>query len=138
VGTRGAHLTLDGRILKVRTLATGDNDSIAVLDFRVTNRAQTPFMVREGLVKITTADGKEVEGDTIARSDMNRVFDYYKLLGPKFNEVLILRDRINGGARLDRMLAARFSMPAADLDARRNLTLTLVDVDGPTFTFSEH
>lgn len=137
VGTRGAHLTLEGKILKVRILETSDKDSIVVVDFRVTNKSKVQFMVREGTIRVTGPDGKEVEGETIARSDMNRVFDYYKLLGPKFNEVLIMRDRIGGGERIDRMLAARLTIPAADAEQRKNLTMTLIDIDGPTFTFSE-
>lgn len=136
-GTKGNHLSLEGKILKVRSLATDEKSSIVVVDFRVRNEAQTPFMVRDGIIKVTTADGKQVEGDTVARSDMNRVFDYYKLLGPKYNETLIMRDRLSGGQMMDRMLAARFEVPAPDIDQRKNLTLTLNDVDGPTFTFSE-
>jgi hypothetical protein len=136
-GTKGAHLTLDGKILKVRSLATDEKSSIVVVDFRVTNPTNTPFVVREGQVKITAPDGKEVEGDTIARSDINRVFDYYKILGSKYNEVLIQRDRIDGGKTMDRMIAARFDLPATDIDQRKSLTLTLIDVDGPTFSFKE-
>lgn len=134
---KGSHLTLEGKILKIRTLPTDDKSCIVVVDFRVRNAAKLPFVVREGTISITTADGKEVEGETIARSDMNRVFDYYKILGPKFNEVLIVRDRINGGDGIDRMLAARFTIAAADADQRKSIRLTLLDVDGPKFTFSQ-
>src|SRR5947209_15073655 len=96
-GTKGAHLDLDGKVLKVRTLGTDDTHSIVVLDFRVNNPTKTPFMVREGTIKLIKADGSEETGETIAKSDMNRVFDYYKMLGPKYNEILVVRDRINGG-----------------------------------------
>src|SRR3954453_17854692 len=92
VGTKGAHLTLDGKILKVRTIATDEKNTIVVIDIRVTNPTKAQFMVKEGLISVTGPDGKEVAGDTIARSDMNRVFDYYKVLGPKYNEILIMRD----------------------------------------------
>ena len=134
-GTKGAHLTLEGKILKVRALATDEKNSILVVDFRVGNDTKTRFVVRDGSIKITTADGKQVEGETIARSDMNRVFDYYKLLGPKYNEILIQRDKIDGGQSIDRMLAARFEIPAADLEQRKSVALTLNDVDGPSFIF---
>ena len=134
---KGSHLTLEGKILKVRTLPTDEHSAIVVVDFRVRNAATLPFMVREGTITITTADGKEVEGETIARSDINRVFDYYKILGPKFNEVLIVRDRINGNQSIDRMLAARFTIPASEVDQRKAVKLTLLDVDGPKFTFAQ-
>jgi len=137
VGNRGSQLRLDGKVLKVRVIGTDEKSSIVVVDFRARNEAQVPFMTREGLLKITTGDGKEVGGDPIARSDMDRVFDYYKLLGPKFNEVLISRDQIAGGKSIDRMLAARFDLPSADVEGRKNLTLTLNDSDGASFTFTE-
>lgn len=137
VGTRGAHLTLEGKILKVRSVATDGANCIVVADFRVINPTKTQFMVGEGRLQLTTADGKTVDGDTVARSDMNRVFDYYKLLGPKYNEILVIRDRVNGGQMMDRMLAATFPVAAAEVDNRKNLILTLQDIDGPEFTFSE-
>lgn len=137
VGSKGAHLALEGKILKVRTLATDQKNSILVVDFRVHNDSDTPFVVREGVVKVKTADGNELEGRTIARTDINRVFEYHKILGLKYNEALIIRDRVLGRQNLDRMLAAQFEVPASDLDQRKGLTLTLTDLDGPVFTFSE-
>ena len=137
VGTKGAHLTLEAKILKVRTIATDDKNTIVVIDFRVSNPTKTQFMVKDGVISVVGPDGKEVEGDTIARSDLNRVFDYYKVLGPKYNEVLIMRDRINGGESIDRTLAATVTLPSTDVDARKNLKLTLHDIDGPQFKFSE-
>lgn len=70
---RGAHLTLEGKILKVRTMPSDEKSAIVVVDFRVTNGAKTPFMVKDAIVKIIGADGSEVEGATIARSDMDRI-----------------------------------------------------------------
>jgi hypothetical protein len=138
VGTRGAHLRLDGKILKVREIATDEKSSIVVVDFRVRNEAtKVQFVTREANIRIVTADGKEVAGDTIARSDMDRVFDYYKLLGPKFNQTFIMRDVIKGGESMDRMLAARFDLPAADVENRKNLILDLTDVDGAIFKILE-
>jgi hypothetical protein len=136
-GTKGAHLDLEGKILKVRTLATDEKNTIVVVDFRVRNLAKVQFMWGDGVVKIVKDDGKEVQGDTISRSDMERVFDYYKLLGPKYNEILVLRDRIAGGAMMDRTIGVQFPLPQAVVDQRRNLTLTLNDIDGPSFTFPE-
>jgi hypothetical protein len=137
VGTKGAHLALDGKILKVRSIGTDEKTTIVVLDFRLNNPTKTPFVVREGTITVIGADGKEVVGDTIARTDMNRVFDYYKLLGPKYNELLIIKDRVNGGQWIDRTIAATVALPASEFDQRKNLTLTLDDVDGPQFKFSE-
>jgi hypothetical protein len=137
VKTKGAHLTLAGKVMHVRTLSTDPQNSIVVIDFRVRNEAQIPFMSREAKVILTKADGSEVEGDTIAQTDMDRVFDYYKTLGPKYNPVLIQRDRIKGGETLDRMVAASIALPEADIEKRKNVTVRLFDVDGPTFDIKE-
>jgi len=138
MGTKGAHLDLQGKILKVRTLATDEKDSIVVLDFRVRNTATKQyFVVKDAFVVVTTADGKQVQGDTIARTDMNRVFDYYKILGPKYNETLIMRDKVGEGQTMDRMVAATFPLPEDEIEKRKSITLRLEDVDGPAFELTE-
>jgi hypothetical protein len=136
-GTKGAHLSLTGTVLKVRTLGTDDKNSIAVVDFRVVNESKQNFVVQDATVTVTTADGKEVEGAPIARQDVNRVLDYYKILGPKYNETLIVRDKVGGGQKMDRMVAVAIPLPAEDLDKRKALKLQLHDVDGPTFDLHE-
>ena len=138
IGTKGSHLDLQGKILKVRTLPTDEKSSIAVIDFRVKNEAtRQDFVVNDAVVVVTTAEGKQVEGDTVARTDVNRVFDYYKMLGPKYNETLIMRDKVRGGQTMDRMVAATFPLAETDIENRKAITLRLHDVDGPTFELSE-
>ena len=138
MGTQGAHLNLTGTILKVRTLATDDKNAIIILDFRVKNEAtRQEFVVKDAIVVVTTADGKQVEGDTIARTDVNRVMEYYKMLGPKYNETLIIRDKVGGGQTMDRMVAATVPLPEADVEKRKGITLQLHDIDGPTFELKE-
>ena len=135
--TRGSHLTLEGKVLKVRTLATDEKNSIAVIDFRVTNRSNQLFVTKDADVIVTGPDGKEIPGDTIARTDINRVMDYYKMLGPKYNETLIIRDKVGPGESMDRMVAATFPITESDLEKRTKLTLRLHDVDGATFDLTE-
>ena len=44
--TQGAHLRLEGKILKVRVLALpGSAASIVIVDFRATNPSDVPFVV---------------------------------------------------------------------------------------------
>jgi hypothetical protein len=135
--SKAAHLDLEGKVLKVRTLASDDANSIVVADFRAKNTAGIPFMSREAKIIVTKADGSEIEGDTIARTDLDRVFDYYKVLGPKYNPVFIQRDRIQGGQTMDRMVAASVALPESDVAARKNVTVRLFDVDGQTFDIKE-
>jgi hypothetical protein len=85
---------------------------------------------------VTGPDGNEIEGITVSRPDMNRIFDYYKLLGPKYNEVLIIRDKVGPGEQMDRMVAAGIPLPESDIENRKSLKLRLKDVDGPTYDYS--
>ena len=138
VTTKSTHLSVVGKVMKVRPLSAYEQNTIVVVDFRARNEAEIPFMSREAKVIITKADGSQVEGDTIAKSDMDRVFDYYKILGPKYNPVLIQRDRIKGREQMDRMVAATVALPEADVEKRKNLTVRLFDVDGQTFDIKEN
>ena len=127
---RGAHMELEGAILKVRTLATDENSSVAIIDFRVTNVADYVWMVRSVSVSLTEGQGYLVEGSTISDVDAARLFDYYPLLGQKYNNSLIPRMRIQPHQTLDRMIGVRFEVPEAQLQARKALTIRVEEVDG--------
>jgi hypothetical protein len=129
-GTKGAHLRLEGKILKVRVLAQGGVASIVMIDFRATNPSDVPFVVSEVRIKLDPAKGETEEGMTIARPDIDTIFQYAKLLGPKFNDVLAIRDRIPPHQRVDRMVGARIELPEAAVNARKGLRLEIEDVDG--------
>ena len=129
---RGAHIEPAGAILKVRTLALDENSSVAIVDFRVTNSSDYTVIVREVTVTLEQPNGSSPEGMTISESDARRLFEYYPILGQKFNASLIIRDRIKPHETLDRMIATRFEIPVAQLDARKRLKVRIVDVDGPS------
>jgi len=129
---RGAHIEPAGKILHVRTLGLDENSSVAIVDFRVTNSADYAIVVREVTVTMDKPDGSSVEGQTVSEGDARRLFQYYPVLGQKYNDSLIIRDRIKPHATLDRMIAARFEIPVAKLDARKRLKLSVVDIDGPS------
>ncbi|MFB3826782.1 MAG: hypothetical protein ACE15B_08430 [Bryobacteraceae bacterium] len=134
---RGAHVELKGSIVKVRTAALDENSSIAVVDFRFVNPADYAFVVRTVEVSITGADGNAYQGMVVSEMDAKRLFEYYKLLGQKYNDSLLMRDKIPPHQSEDRMIAARFELSQALLDARRNLTIRIEDVDGPVSELRE-
>jgi len=127
---RGAHLELKGSVLKVRTLAPDDTSSVAVIDFRFVNAADFPWMVRSVAVSMIDSAGHSVEGYTLADADATRLFEYYPLLGQKFNDSLVPRTRIQPRQSLDRMISARFEVPEAQLRSRKRLQIRVEDVDG--------
>ncbi|HTT66240.1 MAG TPA: hypothetical protein VMG35_30525 [Bryobacteraceae bacterium] len=134
---RGAHVELKGAILKVRTMGMADNSSLAVVDFRFANPSNYPFVVRSVDVSATGADGKDYTSTPVSEVDAKRIFEYYPILGQKYNPSLIVRDKIPGRTSEDRMIVARFEIPVAQLDARKNLKVRIEDVDGPVSELAE-
>lgn len=131
--TQGAHLRLEGKILKVRVLALpGSGASIVIVDFRATNPSNVPFVVNAVTLHLEPATGDVAEGRTISKSDIDNIFHYQKLLGPKYNDTLSLQDRIPPHQTVDRMAGARFELPEAVVNARKSLRIRIEDVDGTT------
>jgi hypothetical protein len=129
-GTKSSHLELEGKVLKVRTLSLSKDASLVVVDFRVTNPSAVPFIVRDVALKLTPATGPEIDGSPASKTDIDGLFEAQKLIGPRFNDVLSLQDRIAPNKTLDRMIGARFEVPESQVDARKSLVLQLEDVDG--------
>ena len=129
-GTRGSHLELDGKILKVRVLSLNPNASIVVVDFRAANPSDLVFLVKNVTMTLTPATGEAVEGTPISKFDVENVFKYEKLLGEKYNDVLSIRDKIAPHQTADRMVGARFELGEAAIDARKSIQLQIEDMDG--------
>ncbi len=130
-GTKGSHLELKGKIMKIRTGALGDQDSIAVLDFRVENPSDVPFVVRQVEVSLEEKDGSMAEGANIAKGDLKGLFQYNRFLGDQLNDALTIKDTIPPHTTVDRMVASRFDVTNRDLGASKAIHLSIQDVDGP-------
>jgi hypothetical protein len=134
---RGAHVELQGKILKVRTAPLDENNSVAVLDFRFTNVADYPFAVHDVTVALEDGSGNRVDGSVIAETDAQRLFEAIPLLGQKYNASLIVRDKIPGHASEDRMIAVSFKIPEAQLEKHRQVTIRVEEADGPVSEIKE-
>lgn len=135
---RGAHIEPKGSVLKVRIQPLEDNSAVAVVDFRINNTSDYSVVVREVTVSIEDADKKAVDGTTVSEMDAKRLFQYYPLLGQKFNDSLLMRDKIAPHETIDRMIAARFEVPESQIEKRKNLKIRVQDVDGPVAEIREH
>ena len=127
---KGAHVELNGKILKVRTAPIDENSSVAAVDFRITDPADYPFMVRSVTLTVVDANGKQIDGDTVSEPDAKRLFDALPLLGPKYNPSLTINERVGAHQTIDRMSSARFEVPDSVLAGRKNLILHIEEVDG--------
>ncbi|MDX2152485.1 MAG: hypothetical protein SFV54_17225 [Bryobacteraceae bacterium] len=132
VGTKGAHLRLEGQIQKVRTQATDENNTVIVIDFRVKNPSEVPFVLRDTEVTLTEATGGTVATNAVADVDAERVFGYYQFLGGRFNRTLKTKDQIKPGEMLDRMVMVSLTAPEDRVKNRKELRLKFIDVDGVT------
>jgi hypothetical protein len=128
---RGSQLELNGSILKVRTLPLDEKSAAAILDFRISNPSRYTFVVRKADTTLVDRNGNVLEGEPISDMDARRLFEYYPILGQKYNDSLIVRTKIAPRQTMDRMLAVRFEVPEQELQARKQLRIHVEDLDGP-------
>lgn len=133
---KGAHLMLDGKILKVRTGPLGDGNSIAVMDFRVTNPSDLPFTVRNVEISLEPAHGEMIDGVTISKADTKQLFQYNRFLGDQYNPDLGLQDVIPPHSTVDRMVAAHFEVGEDDLQKAKAVHVSVQDMNGPLWETS--
>ncbi len=127
---RGAHMELRGEVLKVRTAPLDDNNSVAVVDFRILNTANFEYSVHKVTVIVQTKSGMPLEGMSISEVDAQHLFTALPLLGQKYNPSLILFNRIPPHATEDRMIAASFPIPEMDLDMRKGIMVRVEEAEG--------
>ena len=121
---------LDGRILKVRSVATDTRANVVILDVRISNPGRAQFMVRDVTVVIENAEGVLLEADAAAEADIDRLLSYHKFLGPRYNPTLKSRERINAGETHDYTIAGAFAVTEQELAQRKGLWVRVTDVDG--------
>jgi len=134
---RGAHLDMPGQVLKVRTASLDDYNSVAMVDFRVSNTSDYPAVVRTVTVRAEDKNGNALQGQVIADTDARRVFEGIPLLGQKYNKSLIVQDKVPGHATWDRMIGATFTVPDAKLQERKRFVVTIEEIDGKVFEIAE-
>jgi hypothetical protein len=134
---KGNHLVLNGKILKIRTGALSDADSIAVLDLRLENPSDVPFVVRQVEVTLNKQDGSTADSALIAKMDLHQLFQFNRYLGDQYNDSLSIKDTVPPHGTVDRMVAARFDVPNKDLESAKSIHLTIQDLYGPMFEITQ-
>jgi hypothetical protein len=74
--------------------------------------------------------GAKVEGMTVSETDARHLFEVLPILGQKYNDSLVVRNRVPPHATEDRMIAASFPVPESSLDMRQAITLRIEEVEG--------
>src|SRR5579863_9487863 len=124
-GNKGSHLQLQGKILKVRTGALGEGNSIAVMDFRVENPSDVPFVVGNVEISLEKSDGQMEEAVTVSKADLKQMFQYNRLLGDQYNDGLGLKDAIAPHGKVDRMVAGHFEVSEQALEKAKTVHLII-------------
>lgn len=123
---RGAHMELVGEIKKVRTHDLDGTSSFVVVDFHVTNPSDFPFVVRQ--VEVSLFNGEKwVQGETVADVDARGLFEYYRSIGPKYNDTFKVRDQLPSKESGDRMVSARFELQESRVDLRKGLKVRITE-----------
>lgn len=128
--TKDAVIQVTGEIQKVRVSQLDDRGSIAILDFRIVNPAGYPYVVRNADLFLETKTGERKTGIAIADMDVKRVLQAYPILGQKYNDTIRTREKFPPKTTVDKMIASRFEMSEADLNARARFIVRIEDVDG--------
>ncbi len=68
VGTKGNHLELTGAVLHTRVLALNPKASIVIVDFRVKNSTDVPFVARSVAILLDPASGENRGGPVSLQS----------------------------------------------------------------------
>ena len=133
----GSQARLGVSWLKVRTIATGPESSLAVFDLRIHNPSRVLFQIKEVEAVLVGPNGERVDGLVVAQTDLDRALSYYPLAGPRYSPVLMFRERIPGGDTRDRTVAASFAVPESTLAARTRFELRIHDADGEVAVSAE-
>jgi hypothetical protein len=121
---------LEGGILNIRSIATDTRALVVILDTRVNNPGRALFMVRDVSVLIEDSNGTLLEAEAAPEPDIDRLLDYHKTLGPRYNPTLKSRTRLDPGHTADYTIAGAFLLTEAEFAARRALRVKITDVDG--------
>lgn len=135
--TKGNHLTVDGKIMNVRSIPLEEGNSLVAVDFRVTNPSDVPLVIREVSLKLDLNGKEPVTGIEVSKGDVDYMFQAHPLFGSKDNDVLAPPETIPPGKTLYRMAEASFKINQASLGARKNIAVHIEDVDGAGFDISE-
>jgi len=134
---RGAHVGVQGEILKVRTTPIDENSTMVVLDFRVKNPSDYPFVARNVTAIDEDPSGARTEGTTAPEIDAKHIFEVLPTLGQKYSQSMIERDKVPPHGQVDRMVMARFDLPESKLQARKQFIVRIEEIDGGTFEIPE-
>ncbi|MBM3787726.1 MAG: hypothetical protein FJW30_25500 [Acidobacteria bacterium] len=130
--SRDTHVELTGKIAHVRMAEIRAGQTVVIVDFRVTNPSGYPFMVKSADIEVMGGDGKLLTGRFIAGPDVKPLFAALpELGGEQYNASIGIRETVKKRETVERMVAAIFDAPVAELRGRKKIAVRFKEVDGP-------
>jgi hypothetical protein len=134
---KGARLVLAGEITNVRTLGMDEKSSVALVDFKLTNQSQFPFVVGSTAMSMVDGNGETRDGSMVSDGHTKDLFEAFPVLGKKIGGGLATREKMAPGEARAVTLAARFEIPKGDADARKSIKVTVTEIDGTVTELSQ-
>jgi hypothetical protein len=128
--TRHNKVELSGTLLRVRTHVIDADNTVVLADIRITNPSTQQFVVEDVQVLLVPQTGEPIPGDMFSETDAQRLFTYYPVLGKKYNPNLMIRQKINPGQTIDRMISVRFPGGEERVQKRKGLQIIVRDIAG--------
>jgi hypothetical protein len=133
---RGDRLAPTGSVLKERSIDLNEQTGLLLVDIRLVNDSDVVMTVAKIAMSAQMPDGGQFTGHVLRKSDLAGTFNYFPLLGEKYNETLGFDDEIPPRSKVDRMIAASFDAPLSVLDGRKTLTVRIEDRTGAAAEFT--
>lgn len=119
---------LEGEVTEVRTIANSDDSSIALVNFRIENITNRPFVGYQREVEMIDAEGRTRHGLLVQEFDLQQLFKYYaQQLGGMKDEPFSAQKTVEAGDERGFLIGARFETTEAELKARQDLIIRLTD-----------
>jgi hypothetical protein len=124
----------EGKIGKVRLVHVNPEDapheSLAVLDFTLTNDTNHEIVVRSLQPSFDARDGSSVDGNMVAARDIDNIFRNYPDLGEQYNPPLKAQDVLPPNGSIDREVVVRFDAPQDTFAGRKGVVLRVDTIGG--------
>ena len=124
----------EGKIGKVRLVHVNPEDapnqSLAVLDFTLTNDTNRQIVVRSLQPSFDRNDGSSVDGDMVAARDIDNIFRNYPDLGEQYYPAMKSQDVLPPNRSIDREVVVRFDVPQDTFASRKDVVLRVDTIGG--------
>ena len=128
--TRHNKVELNGTLLRVRTHVIDADNTVVLADIRITNPSTQQFVVEDVQVLLVPRAGNRFPAICSPKPMRNGYSPIIRCSGKKYNPNLMIRQKINPGQTIDRMISVRFPGGEERVQKRKGLRIIVRDIAG--------